>query len=348
MFDHPEKMQNTEVLPYDAFYSALRSFNPLEAENTEYVNLFRSGLTTEQDVVKLKLSKPPLCGIEKYEYLQQKRKQEQMNAFRAFLLWYNNKKGCAIFWASAKNDLVLPRQRCRFVEAWLYITKLDQHLRTQVYRCKILSLHGSRQRPIREKSKRCCWWTIYRFLRKLVVEETFFRKSTNLCKSIVGVDSSQLYPYSVCQPMSTGLYTRWEFDSETCRFTPRQNKTHSFDNMLISYFQRIRADCKTGSFYKTSRQNKIDCSSVDAFCLVCNTVFESMGCFYHFCPCQEVRPTLSEEGIQHNSKKRKPDALRGHYIEEKGLNDIEMWECERWRLHQITNTVKQSSLEHFP
>ena len=30
------------------------------------------------------------------------------------------------------------------------------------------------------------------FTRKAVVDETFFRKSTNLCKSIVGIDTSQL------------------------------------------------------------------------------------------------------------------------------------------------------------
>ena len=44
--------------------------------------------------------------------------------------------------------------------------------------------------------------------RKAVVDKAFIRKSTNLCKSIVGIDASQLYPYSMCQPMSTGLYTR--------------------------------------------------------------------------------------------------------------------------------------------
>ena len=48
------------------------------------------------------------------------------------------------------------------------------------------------------------------FTRKAVVDETFIRKSTNLCKSIVGIDASQLYPYSMCQPMPTGLYTRYE------------------------------------------------------------------------------------------------------------------------------------------
>ena len=56
------------------------------------------------------------------------------------------------------------------------------------------------------------------FTRKAVVDETFIRKSTNLCKSIVGIDASQLYPYSMCQPTLTGLFTRWDFDSETSRF----------------------------------------------------------------------------------------------------------------------------------
>ena len=35
-------MQNTELPPYDAFYSKLRSCNPLEAEYTDYVNLPKS------------------------------------------------------------------------------------------------------------------------------------------------------------------------------------------------------------------------------------------------------------------------------------------------------------------
>ena len=60
------------------------------------------------------------------------------------------------------------------------------------------------------------------FTRKAVVDETFIRNSGNICKSIVGIDASQLYPYSMCQPMPTGLYTRWEFDTESNRFTPQQ------------------------------------------------------------------------------------------------------------------------------
>ena len=40
-FDHPDKMQNTELPPDGAFYSKLRSCNPLEAEYMDYVNLLK-------------------------------------------------------------------------------------------------------------------------------------------------------------------------------------------------------------------------------------------------------------------------------------------------------------------
>ena len=76
------------------------------------------------------------------------------------------------------------------------------------------------------------------FTRKAIVDETFNRKSANICKSIVGINASQLYAYSMCQPMPTGLYKRWDFDLETSRFTPGQNKTRSFENMVMCYFHR--------------------------------------------------------------------------------------------------------------
>ena len=70
-FDHLDILQNPELPPYDAFYSEFCSCNLLETEYTDYVNLLKSGLTTEQAVIKLKLSKPAPTGIENYLYLQQ-------------------------------------------------------------------------------------------------------------------------------------------------------------------------------------------------------------------------------------------------------------------------------------
>ena len=66
------------------------------------------------------------------------------------------------------------------------------------------------------------------FTRKAVVDETFIRNSRKICKSFVGIDASQLYLYSVCQPMPTGLNTRWEYDTESNRFKAQQNKSRNF------------------------------------------------------------------------------------------------------------------------
>ena len=186
------------------------------------------------------------------------------------------------------------------------------------------------------------------FTRKAVVNETFIRKSSNLCKSIVGIDASQLYPYSMCQPMPTGLYTRWEYDSETKRFTARQNKSRSFENMVLSYFQQSRPDCKIESNVTTGRQKKIDCFSVDGICYHCNTVFEAMGCYYHYCPCQEARPSLTDTDIERGVKKRQQDEMRRDYIQQKGYQIVEMWDCEWWSLYKTDASVKSHLRKNFP
>ena len=153
-----------------------------------------------------------------------------------------------------------------------------------------------------------------------------------MCKSIVGFDASQLYHHSMFQSMPTGLYTRWEYDSETKRFTARQNKSRSIENMVLSYLQQGRPDCKIESNVTTGRQKKIDCFSVDGICYHCNTVFEAMGCYYHYCPCQEARPSLTDTDIERGVKKRQQDEMRRDYIQQKGYQIVEMWECEWWSL----------------
>ena len=114
----------------------------------------------------------------------------------------------------------------------------------------------------------------------------------------------------MCQPMPTGLYTRWDNDAETNKFTPQQNKTRSFESMVRSYLQRTRPDCKIESFYSTGRQKKNDCFCVDGSFSHCNTVFEAMTSFNPFFPCQELRPSLTEEDIKRGSSKREIDELR--------------------------------------
>ena len=341
-FDHPDKMQNTELPPYDAFYSKFRKCNPLEAEYADYVNLLKSGLTSEQAVVKLKLSKLPPTRIENYQNLQQIWQQEKMTSFKDFMRWSNNKcnKKCKVIAFYQDKDIDMLKLGCT-------LPNLANNCLHKSTDAKIYPFTEGNKNLLEAIPEDVVGGPSSVFTRKAVVVQTFNRKTTNLCKSFVGIDASQLYPYSMCQTMPAGLYTRWDFDSETSRFLPRQNKTRSFENMVMSYFQRTRRECEIESFFTTGSWKKTDCFSVNGFCSHCKTVFEAMGCFYHFCPCQEFCPSLTEEDIQRGRKKRQLDALRRHYIQEKGFNVIDIWQCEWWRLYKTTITVRKNIGEHF-
>ena len=95
------------------------------------------------------------------------------------------------------------------------------------------------------------------FTCKALVYESFVRKSTILSKSFVGIDASEQYPYSMCQPTPTGLYTRWDLDPGTSRFKPRQNNTRGFSKMVISYVQGTSPNRNIESFFKTGKQKKL-------------------------------------------------------------------------------------------
>ena len=287
----------------------------------------KSGLSTEQAVIKLKRSKPPPTGIENYQYLKQIWKQERMSSFKDFLRRYN------------KKDVVPTLEAMQKMIAFYHDKDIDMlTLGCTLPNLANICLHKSTDAkfyPFTEADKDLLekiredvvGGPPIVFTRKAVVDETFIRKSTSICNSTVGIAASQLYPYSMCQPMPTGLYTRWDIDSETSRFTPRQNKNRCFENMVMSYFLRTTPDCKIENFYTGDRQKKIDRFSVDGFCSNCNFVFESMGCFYHFCPCQELRPSVTEEDIKRGSGRKTLDEPRRGYLQVKGFTVIEMWEC---------------------
>ena len=145
--------------------------------------------------------------------------------------------------------------------------------------------------------------------------------------------------------MLTGLFTRWEFDSETGRFTPYQNETRSFEKMVMSNFQLTRLECKINSLYTTG-ERKIDCFIVRGLCFFCNTMFEAISCFYHLVPVKKynilslslslsltfslslslsfslslsLSLSLSEGDIKRGSKKNEIEELRRRYIQEEGF-----------------------------
>ena len=54
--------------------------------------------------------------------------------------------------------------------------------------------------------------------------------------------------------MPSGLYTRWEWNEDKQKFKLRQKKTRKFENMVISYYQKVNTSCQIQSFYTGSSQ----------------------------------------------------------------------------------------------
>ena len=93
---------------------------------------------------------------------------------------------------------------------------------------------------------------------------------------------------------------------------------------------------------------KLTVSVLMGFVRIATLCLNHWAAFYHFCPCQEVRPSLTEVDIQRGSKKRGLDQLRRSYVWEKRFTVIEIWECHWWRLYKRCNYVKNHIREKFP
>ena len=61
-------MNNTELPPYDFFFSILRNSNPLEKDYNDFQNFVDSGLTTQHVVAKLRMDRVIPTGAENYVF----------------------------------------------------------------------------------------------------------------------------------------------------------------------------------------------------------------------------------------------------------------------------------------
>ena len=101
-FECPQKMNNSELPPYDALFSKLCRVNPLEKDYSDYQNLLSSGLKFEEALSKKKFSKPPPSGEENYQNLLDIWNHVNMCTVEDFLRWYNNKDVVATLEAMQK------------------------------------------------------------------------------------------------------------------------------------------------------------------------------------------------------------------------------------------------------
>ena len=173
-----------------------------------------------------------------------------MKTFRDFLRWHNNKNVVPTLKAMAKMMQFYHDQKVDMLKLGCTLHNLANIFLHKLMDRKFYPfVEADKDFHEKIRSEMTDGPSIV-FTRKAVVDETFIRRSNNV-KSILGIDASQLYPFSMCQAMPTELYTRWEFDSDLQTFKARQNKIRKFKNMVMYFYQATRPECTIECTYTT-------------------------------------------------------------------------------------------------
>ena len=220
-FDDPEELINT---PYETFFSKLLKTNPLEENFLDLQSLIIVGLISEEGLSQLKLKHSPLTWQENYQYLTSVWQQENRSTFKYFLRWYNNKYVVPTLDAMQK---IVDSNHNTGIEILEFgcilqiFANIGLHKSIAAKFCVFTESEKYSMEKIREDM---VGGPSMVFTRKAAVDETLTPDSMNWCKSIVGIDVSQLHLFSLCQAMPTGLYKRWELELDCSKFKSISNK----------------------------------------------------------------------------------------------------------------------------
>ena len=128
-----------------------------------------------------------------------------MSSFKDFLRWYNNKDVVPTLEAMQKMIAFYHDKDIDMLKLGCTLPKLANICLHKSTDAKFYPFTEGDKDLLEKIREDVVGGPSIVFTRKAIVDETFIRKSTNICKSIVGIDASQLYPYWMCQPMPTGL-----------------------------------------------------------------------------------------------------------------------------------------------
>ena len=183
--------------PYEAVFSKLANNNPLDKEFLIMRSWERVGMTSSKRSKSFKSGLYPADLIITINYKRLGRKMKWLCSKRfcrgtitrmLFQIWMQTKGMLKLGFTLRNLANICPHQstiyeNCSFCES---------------------------DKGLKEKKEKK-WLVDFRLCspQKAVDDETFIRKLSNYCKSIVGLDANQLYSIWRCQDMPTGLHMRW-------------------------------------------------------------------------------------------------------------------------------------------
>ena len=148
------------------------------------------------------------------------RQQEEKQSFKYLSRWCKNNDVARALEALQK-VVAFRHERC-INKLKLGCTKPNlAHICLQSFTsAKLNTIKGNEETMLSKSRKGMVQCRTIVFTGKTLVRGTHNRKSTNICKSIVRVDSRQIYLKSMCQTMPSEFYAKREFVAILQRFKP--------------------------------------------------------------------------------------------------------------------------------
>ena len=296
-FDDIAKLEDTALPPHESFYSQLKGSNISEKE---------------------------------YAYCQGVWRDQNMQTFREFLIWYNNldvkpfveavkkflnfyfEKGIDVF----KTAISVPG----IARQLLFKSARDQNASFALFD------EGNKDLYQTVKSNIVGGPSII-FTRHHCVSQTRIR-GQKPCRSILGFDANALYLNAIGQPMPVGPFVR-RLASNDFRPELRDKYMSAYYWMdWLAHSQEITIQHRLN----TGREVTIGKYPVDGFVPATDpkvkaTVFQFQGCFWHGHVCEVTRGIRDKKWLANRAQKYKKTRETTAYLK-RDHQVVEIWECE--------------------
>ena len=311
-----DQLYETELPPYEKFYSKLNGKNPLDEGES------------------------PDAGRKRWNELQTLWQTAKMPNILALLEWYNNLDTSSFVQAA--------QTQCAFFRENMGIDILKDAISLPGVSLKFaMKTTDAKFCLYGEKYK----W-VYKLFREAVVggpsivfcrkheknvtkiRETQFGSKAQLCKGVIGVDASSLYLHSFSQDFPAGNFVV----RHPPHFEPEPQPRHGYSQAAINWIESEARERGVTIVHALNSNGEIEIGArklkVDGFLADENAIWEFHGCYYHGCSKCYGGKKKDEPHPYYPPKTfgdvRERTRKKIEYFQQLGYVVHEKWECE-WR-----------------
>jgi hypothetical protein len=257
-------LKETQLPPYDAYFSTLKNCNVLAVEHDRWVSN------------KCSNTEPP-TGPEKYVRIQGLWRVNGWSCMQDYLIFYNNADCGPFTQAVVKMMSFYKEHGIDMGKSAISVPGIARALLFQTAKKAgaYFSVFSSKEDDLHTKMRRCCFGgPSVIFTRDLQFGVTHIRGGTKTVQSIQGFDCNAMYLYSFAQDHPTGCCVRRRAESG---YKPEKQERYTLMYMWLDHIaktQNINIQHKVNS----GSEFRIGPYRVDGYDPTTRTVYEFDGC----------------------------------------------------------------------